>query len=49
MMYSIGANGMQAVKKFDLTIGCTYYMGASSTPDVVHILVLIKLDQPGLE
>jgi hypothetical protein len=38
MLFSIGSNGMQTVKKIDLTIGCTYYMGASSSPDVVHIL-----------
>jgi hypothetical protein len=38
MMYSIGGNGLQAIKKIDLTIGCTYYMGASDSPDVVHIL-----------
>lgn len=38
MMYSIGANGLEAVKKFDVKVGCTYYMGASSSPVLVHVL-----------
>lgn len=42
MMYSIGSNGLQNVKKFDLTVGCTYYMGASSSPDLVHVLAVDK-------
>jgi len=39
-VYSIGGYGMQAVKKFDVKVGCTYHMGASSSPDIVHILAV---------
>jgi hypothetical protein len=38
MMYSIGASGLTPVQKFDVKVGCTYYLGASSSPDLVHIL-----------
>lgn len=37
-MYAITANGLKPCQKFDVKIGCTYYMGASSSPDIVHIL-----------
>lgn len=37
-MYAITANGLKPCEKFNVTVGCTYYMGASSSPDLVHIL-----------
>lgn len=37
-MYAITSNGLKPCQKFDIKIGCTYYLGASSSPDLVYIL-----------